>query len=365
MALDLPPNPRILLVRLSALGDVICAMPVVTALRRHWPQAHIAWAVEHTNAAIAERHPDLDEAVVLPRKHLRNAWRRPWRVPGAIGDIRRILRDARGPGFDLVLDLQGNMKSGFVTGLSGGRIRVGHDRRFRKEIANALFTNHRVHPVPEGDATRHRAERDLGMLRAIGIPATFEPRPITIPDADAEAADAFLQTVPGTGPIVAIHPGTSAFGAFKRWAPDRFAALADRLVEARDARVIVSWGPDEEPLAHEVIAAMTTRATPFPPPRGLVFLAAVYERADLVVGCDSGPLHLAGLMDTATLTLFGPKDPNVYRPVGAHGEVVYKAVDCSPCTLRACDHVTCMRSMVVDDVAGPALRMLADRTEAG
>ena len=359
MKLDLPNDPRILIVRLSALGDVVQGLGVVTALRQHFPAAHIAWLVEHPSADVLRHYPDLDAVHVLPRRRIRNAWRRPWTLPSALGDVLGRMKSCREQGWDLVLDLQGNSKSGLITALTRGRIRVGHDRRFRKEFLNTLFVNRRVHPVPEGEATRHRAERDLGMVRALGIPAEYAARPLEIP-ADIQArADAFLASLPGDGPIVVLHPGTSAFGAYKRWKPSRFAGLADRLVRETGARVAVSWGPGEEALARSVLEAAEETATLFPPPEGLLFPAAVFGRANLVVGADSGPMHLAALMDTATLTLFGPKDPAIYRPAGEKAEVVWKKVQCSPCQVRTCDNVICMESMHVEDVATPALSILA------
>ncbi|MBN2490968.1 MAG: glycosyltransferase family 9 protein [Planctomycetes bacterium] len=359
MPIELPPDPRILIVRLSAIGDVICALPALTALRRHFPRAHITWLVESTSADLLQCHPHLDRVVALPRRRVRRAWRRPWTLPAALLDVWRRMRDCRRDGFDLVLDFQGNMKSGLFTGLSRGRLRVGHDRRFRKEVLNALFTNVKVHPVPEGGATHHRVERDLGLVRALGIPAVFEACPLVLPEGVRAEARAFVEALPGRGPVVILHPGTSAFGAYKRWEPPRFGALADRLVQERGARIAVSFGPGEEALAHAVLAAMQERATLFPPPRGLLFLAATLTHAALAVGSDSGPLQLAGLMGTPTLTLFGPKDPEMHKPMGARAQYVWKHVACSPCRQRVCDHVTCMRAMTVEDVAAPALAMLA------
>jgi len=359
MQLELPSAPRILIVRVSALGDVICAMPVATALKRRFPEAHITWLVETTSADLLQHHRHVDRVCVLPRRHIRRAWWRPWTVPSAVRDILRRLRRCREAGrFDLVLDLQGNTKSGIFTGLSRGRIRVGHDRRYRKEGSNALFTNVRVHPIPEGEPTLNRVERDLGMLRAVGIPAEFEPVPLALPDATRSRAQAFVDPLRGPGPVVVLHPGTSAFGAYKRWDPTRFAELGRRLVREREARVLVSWGPDEEGLARSVAERIGGDATLFPPPEGLLFLAAVFAEVDLVIGADSGPMHLAALMDTPTLTLFGPKDPAVFTPMGEKSSAVWMNVECSPCQLRVCDHVTCMRSMMVEDVLRPALEKL-------
>jgi ADP-heptose:LPS heptosyltransferase len=184
-----------------------------------------------------------------------------------------------------------------------------------------------------------------------------------LPDDVRDRARAFVARLSGTGPRVVLHPGTSRFGAFKRWDPGRFAALGDRLGRERNARILISWGPDEEELARSVRDRMAEPATLFPPPEGLLFLAATLAEVDLVIGADSGPMHLAALMDTPTLTLFGPKDPGVFKPMGRKSRAVWMNVECSPCQLRTCDHVTCMRSMMVDDVARPALALLAGWTE--
>jgi lipopolysaccharide heptosyltransferase I len=358
MQLELPPAPRILIVRLSAIGDVIFAMPVATALKKRFAEAHITWLVESTSADLVRHHPHVDHVVVLPRKGIRNTLRRPWGIPGAMLEVLRRMRDCRQEGFHMVLDLQGNMKSGILTGLSGGRWRVGHDRQFRKELLNGLFSNIKVHPVPEGAATRHRTERDLGMLRAVGIPAEHEPCALELPGEIHARARDFVSSLPGAGPLVVLHPGTSAFGALKRWPVDRFAVLADRLARESGARIAISWGPGEEDLARTTARKARVDTTLFPPPTNLLFPAAVYARADLVVGADSGPLHLATLMGTPTLTLFGPKDPEVYHPLGESARFVWMQVHCSPCTLRTCDHVTCMQTMTVEQVFNEALKLL-------
>jgi ADP-heptose:LPS heptosyltransferase len=153
-----------------------------------------------------------------------------------------------------------------------------------------------------------------------------------------------------------LVPGTSAFGAFKRWPAARFGDLARRLRDERRLAVLVSFGPGERPLAEEVVSASSGGAALAPETKSLAELTALLRRASLVVGADCGPVAMAGVLGVETIALFGPKDPDIYRPPGPRVRVAWKRVYCSPCRLRQCDDPICMTTMTPADVlaaAGP------------
>jgi ADP-heptose:LPS heptosyltransferase len=157
---------------------------------------------------------------------------------------------------------------------------------------------------------------------------------------------------------VSIHPGTSEFGAFKRWPGPSYAALADRLTAELDASVVVTWGPRERGVAEDVIRQMTRQGILGPQTRSVKDLSALLEHVDLFIGGDTGPMHIASAMGTPVVAIFGPKDPAIYGPYGEKRLIVRKDLPCSPCTKRRCDNPICMTSVTPDDVLEAARRAL-------
>jgi ADP-heptose:LPS heptosyltransferase len=319
------------LVRLSALGDVVTGLHVLSTLRARFCSAHIGWLVEDRFASLLRGHPQIDSLHVYERKRDRLPWNW-WRIPGF---VRRLRRER----YDLAFDLQGNLKSGVLARLAGARRCLGLDRPLSRE-GNHLLVRERV-PPPDG----HRVEAYHRLVdHALGNGVTA---PAVLP-AEPEPHDA-----------VVLHPGTSAFGAFKRWPPESYAVLGDRLVAAGHGPVLLTAGPGERPQADEVARRMAGEAR-IVEPKGLPALVNVLAGARLVVAGDTGPAHIAAALGVATVALFGPKDPRILAPVGPRVRTVRTGVRCSPCTLRYCPAPVCMTEMGVDLVAGHALEMLAE-----
>ena len=206
-----------------------------------------------------------------------------------------------------------------------------------------------------------KARRNPGLVRPLDSDVRDARPQIHIP----ESAREITRAISGLGSrLVALHPGVSEFGAIKSWAPERFAALAQRLHEERGSRCLVTWGPGERELAEQVVAASQGAAALAPETRSLVELAALYEACDVVVSGDTGPLHLAAALGVPVVGLYGPKDPAVYGPLdgrtGVASATVWKNVHCSPCKLRRCNNVICMPAIQVSDVA-EAIEMTLSR----
>jgi lipopolysaccharide heptosyltransferase I len=356
-----PRRPRVLIVRLSAVGDVLHALPAAAALRRALPEATIDWVVEDRAAALLEGHPLLDRVLVFPRRRWRAALARPWRWPGLLADVVAFVARLLARRYDAALDLQGNLKSGVVALLSGAPRRVGFASDGARE-GNGLFVNQRV--APRG--ARHRVERNLAAASAlVGVPLAHAPFPIVVPAAEAARADAALRGRGlERGRYAVLHPGTSGFGAFKRWPAERFARLADRLGEDAGLAVALTFGPGEEPLAEAVRAAARGDVVPVPT-ESLLALAHVIRGARVFVSADTGPLHVAAAVGTPVLGLFGPKDAAVYGPYGVPPSggpagplpvLVRDDVPCRPCPLRWCPDPVCMTGIGAD-AAYAALRL--------
>ncbi len=361
----LPPThrpARILLVRLSALGDVLHALPVLSALRSRFPSAQIHWAIEDRHAGLLDARADLDRLVVYPRRDISAALRGIPNPLGALRAVRRFLRTLRQTRYDVVLELQGNLKSGAITRLARSEVRMGFHRRATREL-NHLFTNRRWLP-PEG--LRHRVERGLGLASAlVGESLPYHPPGFPVGEDARRDAEELVTARGVTGPYVVMHPGTSGFGAFKRWPADRFAAVARRI--ATDGVVVlVTAGPGESELAERVCTLAAHEGVQRVEPGSLGALAALVAGARAFLGADTGPLHLAGLVETPLVGLFGPKDPAIYGPYGLRPDrtagllttLTQDDVACRPCTRRRCADPLCMRLMEPERVHAEVAALL-------
>jgi heptosyltransferase-1 len=342
-------------VRLSALGDILHALPAVAALRRAAPGARIDWLVEDRFASLLEGHPAVDGLLVWPRGRWRRALRRPWAWPGLVVGVGRLLGRMWAARADCAIDLQGNLKSGIATLSTGAPVRIGLRAPEARE-GNAFATN--LHVRSRG--TVHRTDRALALVgAALGRhPLVAEPAPLPRGEADRRWVDEALAAagLPLRGYVV-LHPGTSRFGAFKRWPADRFGRLSRRLA-GDGPRTVVTVGPGEEFLGREVASAAQGTAVVLAPP-SLRALAELVGRARVFVAADTGPLHIAAGEGVPVVALFGPKDAATYGPAAGRAPtvVVERAdVPCRPCTLRRCPDPVCMTSIWVDDVEAAVAR---------
>ena len=277
----------IVIVKLSAIGDVLHGVPVAVALRHAFPRARIGWAVEGRAADVLAGHPAVDHLFRLPRGWLKS--------PAAVLGLRQQLR-AFAP--DVAIDLQGLLKSGVATWLSGARMRIGFARPVAREHAWLAYTNP-VRPV-----ATHVVDRNCDLLVPLGIretrPAFDMPRwPVS-----RERVQHWLGTLRLSEPPVVINPG--AGWASKRWPTDRFAALARALHRRHGIRPLVVWGGNAERELAERIAADTCGEAVVAADTSLQDLGELFRLSRLVISADTGPLHLAAAVGTPCVGLFGP-----------------------------------------------------------
>ncbi len=358
--MDRPPTgggERLLVVRLSAIGDVLQRLHALPGLRAAHPGATIHWLVEDRCASILRGHPDLDGVVVFERRALRRELSRPWLWPTAAARMIRLCRELRAIRPTASVDLQGNLKGAVLARIAGAPRRIGlAPGQGGKEGAHRLATEHVVlRPL-----RLHRADRAKALLAPLGVAGGGKATVAGVEGAGPWAEESLRALGLATGKFAILHPGVSGFGSIKRWPPGRFAALALRLREERGLPVLVTAGPGEEALAKEVAAASGGAARAAPGTSSLPELGALLARAAVVVGADTGPVHLAALLGVPTVALFGPKDPAVYAPRGDHVRVVWKQVWCSPCRLRHCGDPVCMTEMGVEEVLPRVLEVLGE-----
>ena len=325
----------VLVIRYSALGDVVLATSVIEPLHARFPDARIEWVTSPAYAPLLEGLPGLARVHRLGRGGLREAVELAVKLRGR---------------FDLAVDLQNKVKSAIVA-RAAGRRQLVFRRRSPGQSALALLG---VDPPVRGPgATQLYAD----VLRPLGV---FRPGRIQVA-LPASARDAAAAALAGARrPRVAVAPGASQ--ATKLWAPDRFAAVADALA-AQGASIVLAGGPaDAVALAgfraacRAPIAADLTRL----PVDGL---AAGLASVDLLVACDSGPVHLASAVGTPVLAVFGPTSPERWGPPPP-GKAVSLPIDCAPCSNHGgprCPegHHRCMADLPSSTVAEEARRLLA------
>ncbi len=295
---DLPGSrrgPRILIIRLSAIGDVIHGLPVLCALRDALPDAFIGWVVEGRAGDLVEGHPALDELVRVPRRWLKS--------PREVMRLRRRLRTLR---FDTTIDLQCLTKSAIAAWLTGARRRIGKAGADGRELSR-WFHNELV------DAGgSHVIEHYLGLLRPLGIdvPTGADgawPVRFDLPEqpADARMAEECLRAENlVAGQFALLNPG--AGWPSKLWPAERYGELATHLAKRHGLPSVAVWGtPDELPLAQSIVATSGGHAR-LAPPTSMTELAALCRRAGLFVGSDTGPMHLAVAVGAPTISLHGP-----------------------------------------------------------
>jgi heptosyltransferase-1 len=292
---------RLLIVRLSAMGDVIHALPLAKNARV--ARAEVGWVVEHAFAGLLSGNPDCDRIFTADTK----TWRRRPLAATTLGGIAALRRELRAFAADRTIDAQGLWKSAVVARLAGAPV-AGFARAERREPASAVLCDLAVTPTPDA---RHVVDRNLDLLSAVGIPvSTRAPDARYLVSGEAVASDAFLASLPR--PFAVFHPGAGR--PEKTWGEDRFARLASALRDRVGLHPVVSWGPGDEARADRLSALLPgLRRAPLLDFAGL---ARLLSEAALFAGGDTGPLHLADALGVPTLALYGPTDADRNGPYG-------------------------------------------------
>ena len=304
--------PRsIVVVKLSAIGDVLHGVPTAVALKRAFPASSIGWVVEGRSADVLAGHRAIDHLFRLPRGWLKSARQ----VVGLRRDLRRFRPD-------VTLDLQGLLKSGVVAAVSGSPIRIGHARPEAREYS-WLTSNRRVQATAS-----HVVDRNLDLLAPLGIETADVDFDMPRWPVSRQRVASWLEPLQQQGAFVVLNPG--AGWASKRWAPDRFAALAQAIWRDRGVRSLVIWGgAAEEATAREIVTAAGNAAI-LAPATSLQDLGELFRRSPLVVSADTGPLHLAAAVGARCVGLFGPVPANRNGPYGRGHVVVEPPAELRP-----------------------------------
>jgi heptosyltransferase-1 len=349
---------RILLVRLRLVGDVASTTPLVGALRRHFPAAHLAALVEPLAAPVVEHHPHLDRVHVAAAPRAR----------GRLGADLRLAARLRRERFDVVIDLHGGPRAAWLAWATRAPRRIGYAVRGRTWMyTDAVRRSPALTP-------RHAAENQWDLLAPLDVPLPDRARDPVRPADPPGAADAVATLLAEAGietgrSLLAIH--TSAGNRFRQWPAERFAMLAARLASGHPERhVVLMAAPAEAGHTGQLAEAATRTAGPdagrvsslvVP----LALLPALIRRAAVYIGGDSGPLHLSGGTSTPVVGIFGatlPETAMPWRDPRWHAEAVDAgALPCRPCRQRTCapGDFRCLTGVTVDAVAAAVERAMA------
>ncbi len=290
-------TPRILIVRLSAIGDVIQGMPIACALRGRFPGAFLAWAVEERAGVLLRGHPALDELILLKRGWLKS--------PGYVRQLRRRLRALH---FDIAIEAQGLTKAAVLAWISGARRRIGLGKPWGRELSPWLNTELVDTPVD------HVVDRNLMLLHPLGIESPEVRFEVPESPQDRSVAEDIVGRLGWERGFAILNMG--AGWPSKLWPSERYAAVAADLGSRHGLPSLILWAGDAERAMGERVASLSAGHARLAPPTTLPELASLARRATLFVGSDTGPLHLAAAVGTSCVGLYGPWPAKRHGPYG-------------------------------------------------
>jgi heptosyltransferase I len=331
---------NILIVKLSAIGDVIHTLPAVAALRQHYPDACITWVIEEAASDLIKGHPHLDRMIISRRK----SWISDL-MSGRFGcagkEIRSFLRELNACHYDLVIDFHGLFKSAAIVFLSGGRRKLGYDSL---QEMSGLFYNEKI---PE-NMGKHAVDRYLDFAHYLGVDAGTPEFVIPVQEENRTRIESLLKAghIGEKDPFVAVSP--QALWKTKLWEDEKFARLCERIIQELNIPVVFTGSEDKTVKA--IQSFMTLPSVNLAGRTTLRDLARLYQKAALLITTDSGPMHLAAAMKTPVVALFGPTDPGRTGPYGNGHMIIRMELTCSPCFSKTCETQRCMRDIKVEEV---------------
>ena len=346
------PLRRILVVQTQRLGDVLCATPLLTAIRGQFPRAHLAALVHRPHDAILLGNPDLDEVITYDRQSTHRS----------ILARLRFIGDLRSRGFDWALSIHAASSVAFALAQSGipWRTCVWRYGSRRKPHWWRWFHQHIRQERHLGE--KHEIEHNLDVLRELGMEPQHEGCRVCLsPEERAESRDWFHERGrDGMLPLAVIHPGHG--GGRQAWATEHYARVGDGLAE-RGCQVAVTGSSVERELVEQVAGGMRLPALSLAGGMDLRRLAAVIGDASLFVSVPTGPMHLASAMGVPTVTLYGPSDLAIDRtrfcPYGSRTRSVVSPVACICTTSKSCTNAVCMAGITPESVLAAADELLA------
>ncbi len=328
---------RILLIKLRAIGDVVMSTVVIENLAKAFPHALVDFITEPFCRDVVRAHPRLNQIIMIDKKKMQTL-----SLPEKIRYQKQFFSQLRDKKYDLVIDFFGNPRSAILTLLSNARWRVGYDYRIRKWAYNVV--------VPSRAKELHEVDWHLDALQTLRVPIVYRQTDFILDQQSQTFAWQFWSEQKLEQSPLVIGLNFSGGWPAKRWPLERFASLADRLVKAWNADILWIWGPGEKQEAETCMKLMRSSSRLLPE-TNLKQLGAMLQRMDMVISTDSGPMHISAAVNTPTVGLFGPTQPEHQGPFGdKHVVVKHDSLACLGCNRLDCPHTSCMNWLSVDNV---------------
>jgi len=348
---------RVLIVKPSSLGDVVHTLPVVHAIKRCFPSAYVGWIVQKAFAGVLEADPAIDEIIPIsiPSTSDPHAGRGavPKALAATVATLRQLRRRFRRRPYHVVLDLHASFRSGLLALANPGGKRIGF--RDAKEL-NPLFQHHRLVTDPNKP---HAVDKNLAFAEFLGCLVTADDfRIVSDPGARARV-ERFLGEHEAVSGRRIVYANPAARWTTKYWTVEAWAELGDLLISQAAAAVVFAGSAADARYIDQISERMTERPIVAAGKLSLAEAVALIEAADVYVGVDSGPMHIAAFTGTPVVALFGPTEPAKVGPYGDGHKVIRKTdLDCLGCRLRACSNRRCLEGITAREVFAETVALL-------
>ncbi len=323
---------KILIVKPSSLGDVVHSLPALNAISKRFPQAQIHWVIAQGFEGLLEGHPMIHRLWVIRK----DSWKKIQNAGKTIQEVRILFRQLKQEKFDLVIDLQGLLRSGIITGATGSPLRIGFKEA--REGSRVFYTD-----SVEGGRNIHAVDRYLKIAAHLGcdvsdirfpLPPVESPSACSLQPAAMNNLDRYAVLVPG------------ARWETKKWPADNFGRLASLL----PIRTVIIGSRTDRVIADKIVSLSRGMSISLAGNTGLKDLVDIMRGAQFVVSNDSGPMHIAAALGIPVFAIFGPTDPLRTGPYGKGHTVIRSDISCSPCFKKACNDIKCLKKISANEV---------------
>ena len=338
---------KILIIKLRYIGDTLTLLPVVRAIKKERPDSHVAVMIYKGTEGILRYQKEIDEIILIDRKEIKQSifFKR-------LQNGLKTCIDVYKKGVDIVIDLTGSDRSGLIAWATRARLRIG------APLGN-LWERFAYHELIEGNPQKeHIVDYQLASLKRLGFHTQEADATIIVPQEIEKRVREQWASAINSKPLIIIHPG--ARGSLRRWREERFAQVADRLINTYHAHIVLIGGPSEEDTLDQVEARMARKPAARTTSLPLIEVAALLKQAQLFIGNDTATGHIAAGVGTPHVILFGPTFPHLWAPRGARGFSIFKSPDCCGCRQISCPKKEnpCMDWISAEEVWKAAISLL-------
>jgi len=323
---------KILIVKPSSLGDVVHSLPFLNTIRKCFPDAEIHWVIAQGFEGLLEGHPMIERLWVIKK----DSWKKIQNATQTIQEIKVLFKQLKQGKYDLVIDMQGLLRSGVITAATGSPMRIGFAEA--REGSRVFYT----HTV-KGGKNIHAVDRYLKIAEFLGcdiseilfpFPVSQSPSSLILHPSSFNAPDGYAVIVPG------------ARWKTKRWPAEQFGKLASLL----PIKTVIVGSSGDSNIADEIVSLSKGKSVSLAGKTDLKVLVDIMRRAQFVVSNDSGPMHIAAALGVPVYAIFGPTDPGRTGPYGTVHTVIRSDTLCAPCFKKTCVDIKCTKSISADKV---------------